>query len=97
MALVDFGHSTCPLCGVILRPEDDLIATSHFIEFESDPLWRYSDAAMHRRCFLTWELRPQFVARYNQTVGTITWSNGTHHHMTDDVTIQSLPRNERNA
>ena len=95
--MIALGHTKCPLCNAVLQAEDDLVATSHFIDTPSDSLWQFSDAAMHRHCFLSWELRPQFVARYNQIVGAITWGNGTYHHMTDDGTIQSLPRNDRNA
>ena len=97
MAMIALGHTKCPLCGAVLQAEDDLVATSHFIASPSDPLWRYSDAAMHRPCFVAWELRAQFVARYNEIVGSKTWGNGTYHHMTDDGTIQSLIRNDRNA
>ena len=92
MALIDLGHTKCPLCGAVIETEDDLVATSHFIATQSDPLWQFSDAAMHRRCFMSWELRQQFVARYNQIVGARTWGDGTYHHMTDNGDIQSLPR-----
>jgi hypothetical protein len=94
MAIIILSATKCPLCDKLLQANDDLVSTSHFIESPNDPLWRYSDAAMHRQCFLAWELRSQFVSRYNQIIGTITWGNGTYHHMTDDGTIQSLLRNE---
>lgn len=48
---------------------------------------------MHRHCFLGWELRFEFVARYNSTVGAITFGNGTCHYMQDDGTVRSLVRN----
>ena len=91
--MVFFGRSTCPLCGVPVQESDDLVATSHFVESETDPLWRYSDAAMHRQCFLAWEHRPAFVARYNEIAGRHTWGDGTYKHMTDEGTIVRLPRN----
>jgi hypothetical protein len=65
MALFDPGFSTCALCGRVLNEDDDLVATSHFITDETDPLWRYSDALMHRACFLVWESRQDFVDKYN--------------------------------
>lgn len=90
--MVFFGSSKCPLCGVLLREGDELVSTSHFIAEESDPLWRFSDAAMHRSCFLAWDLRAEFVARYNQAVSHRTWGDGCYKHMSDDGTIQRLPR-----
>ena len=39
--------------------------------------WKYSDAAMHRRCFVAWDHRAAFVAKYNATVGQVVWGNGT--------------------
>jgi len=63
MALLDPGMP-CPLCGKPLRGGEDIVATSHFIADASDPLWRYSDAAMHRSCFDVWEHRDVFTQRY---------------------------------
>ncbi len=92
MALIIRGTTECSLCGTVLIDGDDLVATSHFIADEDDPLWRFSDSAMHRRCFLAWELRQRFIDMYNERVGSITWGNGTFHSMTDDGTIRKLPR-----
>jgi hypothetical protein len=65
------------------------MGTSHFITDPSDPFWSFSDAAMHRMCFLNWPLRDSFITRYNQMMGTITWGNGTYHHMQPDGRIIS--------
>ena len=94
MALIVYGASECPLCDAVLSEGDDIIGTSHFIADESDPLWSFSDAAMHRACFLTWPLRESFVARYNKTMGVITWGNGTYHDMQPDGTIVSKRRGD---
>jgi hypothetical protein len=87
MALVIHGVTTCPLCGSALNTGDDLFGTTHFIGDEADPLWKYSDAAMHQRCFLAWEHRPAFVAKYNATVGQEVWGNGTRQRMQLDGSI----------
>jgi hypothetical protein len=87
MALIFRGASRCPLCDGIIAEDDDIVATQHFIPDESDPLWRYSDAAIHRSCFLAWPHRGAFVAKYNATLGRITWGNGMYHDMQADGTI----------
>lgn len=30
-----------------------------------DPLWRYAGRALHRRCFLAWPRREEFVRKFN--------------------------------
>ena len=47
---------------------------------------------MHRDCFLAWELRPEFVARFNRVVSPTTYGNGTYKHMEEDGTVLSLVR-----
>ena len=94
MALIIRGATRCPLCEAAIGEGDDIVATSHFVLDESDPLWRFSDAAMHRFCFLRWPLREAFISRYNETVGPITWGDGTSHDMQPDGTISSRRRGE---
>ena len=92
MALVLLGKTECSICGVVLNEEDDMVATTHFIADQNDPLWQFSDSAMHRSCFLEWEHKLSFVKKYNDTIGIITWGNGTYHHMEDDGNISVLTR-----
>ena len=92
MAIILLGKTRCALCAMVLKEGDDLVATSHFIADQQNPLWRYSDAAMHRHCFLAWDQRQRFVDTYNAAVGPITWGDGTYHQMTDDGRILSLRR-----
>ena len=92
MALILLGKTECSICGVVLYEGDALVATTHFIADHNDPLWRFSDSAMHKSCFLEWEHRRSFVKKYNDTVGTITWGNGTYHHMEDDGHISVLKK-----
>lgn len=86
MVLV-LGTTQCSLCGKVLAAGEEVVGTTHFIADETDPLWRYSDSAMHRGCFLAWEHRAAFVAKYNATVGQVVWGNGTRHRMELDGTI----------
>jgi hypothetical protein len=66
MALFSPGFTPCPLCGeIIAEGDDDLVSTSHFIGDHEHPLYPYSDAVMHRACFLKWEQRAAYVAAYN--------------------------------
>jgi hypothetical protein len=66
MAIVMRGKSTCPLCGKVLGKDDAIVGTTHFIADQNDPLWRFSDAAMHRACFDAWEHRAEFEAKYRR-------------------------------
>jgi hypothetical protein len=66
MALIFSGKSKCAVCAGILREGEELVATSHFITESSDPLYRYSDAGMHLRCFVGWPLRHDFIRRFNE-------------------------------
>lgn len=40
--------------------------TSPFIKDNAHPLWRYSDAAMHKTCFLAWSERRFFISTFNE-------------------------------
>jgi len=64
MALFLPGESRCPLCGQVLYLEDLRVATTHFL-LRGQPLHEYSDAVMHRACFLRWEHRAAFIEAYN--------------------------------
>lgn len=82
MAMLDLGRSKCSICSSVLAESDDIVATTHFIAFENDPLWQYSDSGMHRHCYEEWEHRDEFTARYRTVMGTMypgsqyeTWPN----------------------
>jgi hypothetical protein len=87
MALIILGKTSCSLCDTVLMAGEDIVGTSHFIGDETDPLWRYSDSGMHRSCFLAWEHRLAFVAKFNATVGQQVSGNRTRHRMELDGTI----------
>ncbi|MAT72576.1 MAG: hypothetical protein CMJ58_24020 [Planctomycetaceae bacterium] len=64
MALIFHGQSTCSICGGILQKTDQIVAFAAFIADKGDPLWRYSDSAMHETCVEEWVFRDEFLARY---------------------------------
>jgi len=92
MALILRGKTSCALCNVVIKDNDEVVATSHFIADTEDPLWRFSDAAMHKKCFVEWDQRGLFVEKFNRIVGAITWGNGTYHRMNSDGSIATLSR-----
>ena len=83
MALIITGKSLCALCGDVIAKEDELVATSHFLG-PDDPLFRFSDAPFHKRCFLAWEHREEFVSRYNDVTRGV-----ARHHMEADGSFTS--------
>jgi hypothetical protein len=91
MALIEYGVTTCPLCGQVISAEEEVIATSHFIPDESDGLWRFSDAAMHRKCFLAWPRRGDFVAKFNREMAKRPRPDGSREQMKSDGTVVSVP------
>ena len=94
MALILRGATRCSICGTVLQEQEPVVATSHFIADQADPLWQFSDTAMHKGCFLDWHLRKQFLERFNATAGTIIFGNGHYHHMEDDGRISVLKNSD---
>jgi hypothetical protein len=66
MALLLRGKTECALCGEVIGVSDEVFGTPHFIGDSTDPLFRFSDAALHRRCFETWQHHDEFLARYEK-------------------------------
>jgi hypothetical protein len=50
-----------------------MVATTHFIGDPTDPLHRYSDTNMHRKCYEAWELRDEFTRRYRTKMNNPGW------------------------
>jgi hypothetical protein len=92
MALIIRGRTCCAICGNVIRESDHVFGTAHFIGDNNSPLWRYSDAAMHRECFQSWELREKFVAEYNAKIGELTWGDGSYQEMKPDGSILNCRR-----
>jgi hypothetical protein len=78
------GRAHCALCGEAIRPGEDALVTPDFIADEWDPFWRFADASMHRACFLVWDRRKAFVARYNRLARRYLTSERSHPRMTSE-------------
>lgn len=89
MAMIALGVTRCPLCDEVIEEGHAIVATSHFIADSSDSLWRYSDAAFHKSCFLAWERREEFVDRYNAVMGYSHLGGRLQHYMDHEGNIHS--------
>ena len=74
---------------------EELVATSAFIENDAHPLFRYSDAAMHRICFLEWPDRTSFVAEFNEYYET--HYRGIQRKLPDGNIVANEPGNRNNV
>ncbi len=92
MAIVIRGKTKCAICDSVITDVDKILASSQFISDQNDPLWRFSDSAMHSSCFVGWDHRDEFVAKYNLIVGPRTSCNGMYHRMEPDGTIVVMRR-----
>ncbi len=50
MAIVLCGKTKCLICGLVFEEGDDIESFPAFLR-NDHALYRYSDAAMHRRCY----------------------------------------------
>lgn len=64
MVLLIRGKSKCSLCETVLARDEAVVGFAAFLS-QGHPLWRYSDSAMHPRCFEVWEHREEFEALYS--------------------------------
>jgi len=87
MALIESGVTACPLCSQVISEPDEIVTTWHFIDDENDPLWRFSDSAIHRSCFLAWAQREEFVTRFNTFFEKTVFNDGTYRRMKLDGSI----------
>lgn len=90
MAILILGQTKCSICDEVIHTGQSIVASPHFIEDPSHPLWRFSDSTMHYGCFQSWTHRGTFVDEYNHTFGSIVWGNGNRHTMQDDGTIVTI-------
>lgn len=91
MERIEAGRAHCALCGEVIRPGEDAMVTPDFLADEADPLWRFADAAMHRACFLVWDRRKAFIARYNQVARRLAATGGSYPRMTSEGDIVHEP------
>ena len=50
MPIVQWGKTPCAICGRPVLQEEDSVSTPAFLR-ESHPLWHYSDALFHKKCY----------------------------------------------
>jgi hypothetical protein len=84
---IETGRAYCALCGDVIRPDEDALVTPDFLADDADPFWRFSDAAMHRACFVVWDRRKAFIARYNRAARQLVAADGSHPRMTGEGDI----------
>ena len=87
MERITGGRAHCALCGEAIRPDDDALVTPDFIADDADPFWRFADAPMHRACFVVWDRRKAFIARYNRLARLLVAPDGSHPRMTSEGEI----------
>ncbi|HTK40336.1 MAG TPA: hypothetical protein VL287_02010 [Gemmatimonadales bacterium] len=93
MSRVKNGSATCALCHEAIRPDADVVVSPDFIAEDSDPFFRFSNAAMHRACFAVWDSRKVFVVRFNRIAGQLRRADGSYLHMTAEGDL--IPRTGR--
>lgn len=54
MSIVLFDKSICPICGQVIRENDDYFLFPPFVVNILDPLYLYSDEATHQSCLETY-------------------------------------------
>ncbi len=84
MERIAAGRAHCALCGETIRPGEDSLVTPDFIANDADEFWRFADAAMHRACFVVWDRRKAFIARYNGLARRWLAPDGSHLFMTSE-------------
>jgi hypothetical protein len=84
MDRIEAGRAYCALCGDVIRPDEEALNTPDFLAADTDPFWRFADAAMHQACFLVWDRRKAFVARFNRVARAWVQPDGSHPRMTSE-------------
>jgi hypothetical protein len=84
MDRITAGRAHCALCGEVISPQDDALITPDFLADDTDPLWRFTDVPMHRACFLLWDRRKAFIARYNRLARGWVALDGSHPQLTSE-------------
>lgn len=77
-------RDVCALCGETIRWGEPALDTPDFIADEHDPFYRVADASVHRACFLVWESRKRFIARFNRLARGLVAADGTYPHLTSE-------------
>jgi hypothetical protein len=92
MNRISAGRAYCALCGEAIRSGEDALVTPDFLADDSDPLWRFADAPMHRACFLVWDRRKAFIARFNRLARRWVGPDGSRLRMTSEGDLVAAGR-----
>jgi hypothetical protein len=84
MQRVHAGTATCALCHQALRPDADAVVTPDFLADDADPFFPFSDATMHRACFVVWDRRKAFIAHFNRVARTFVAEDGAYLQMSSE-------------
>jgi hypothetical protein len=63
MAIILRGLTTCRICNEVLQLGDEITAFPAFLK-NTHSLWEYSDAAMHKRCYVACPDKPEMDRLY---------------------------------
>ena len=92
MQRIQAGCAHCAICGEVIRLSEEALVTPDFLADEADPLWRFNDVLVHRACFLVWDLRQAFIARYNRAAPQLAARDGSYPRMTSEGdVVHDLP------
>jgi hypothetical protein len=78
----------CSLCRETIAPTEDAVHLPDCVADEHDPLWPFSDARMHRSCFVRWEERKRFAQRFNRLARQLRDADGTFLHLGPDGALE---------
>jgi len=84
MEKIQAGTAICALCHEALRPDADAVVTPDFLADDTDPFYPFSDATMHRACFVVWDRRKAFIAHFNRLAERFTAKDGACLQMTGE-------------
>ena len=79
MALIVIGKTPCVLCGQALQRGEDLTGFLHIFLNRKSPLYRFSDAGVHRAC-LDADPHGRLAKRLSDLRLERLWENGRPHH-----------------
>ena len=85
------GRACCALCRESIGPADDALVTPDFLADDTDPFWRFGNAPMHRACFLVWDQRKAFIARYNHMARRLAAPDGSYPRLTSEGILVRAP------
>jgi hypothetical protein len=62
MAILIRGKTVCALCGQVIKKGEKATLFPHFVVSRDDPLWKFTDRALHTVCVARDPLGPEAIA-----------------------------------